>query len=73
MSNLPKAGDRAGSVCGPCQNPKDNAGIVLTVYSDRWYSNIALVLMDDGKLTTIVGEYTKVGIGWYCVKEGVPA
>lgn len=73
MSNYPQAGDRAGSVCGPCQSPKDNAGTVITVYADKWYSSNALVIMDSGKLQYITGEYTKVGIGWYCIKQGVPA
>lgn len=67
MSKFPKAGDRVGFVCGPCQNPRDDAGIVITTYSDQFYKNIALVLRDDGSFSTIVGEYTKVGIGSYLI------
>ena len=70
---LPKPGDRVGVVCGPGEFPKDNAGIVLTVYDSKWYRNNAVVLMDDGSVREIVGGYTKVGIGWYLIKEGVPA
>lgn len=73
MSQYPAPGDRIGSVCGPCQNPRDNAGIVLCVYSDKWYSNNAVVLMDDGSTELVVGQYTTVGIGWYCIKEGATA
>jgi hypothetical protein len=67
MNTIPKAGDRVGFVCGPCQNPRDDAGIVITTYSDQFYKNIALVLRDDGSFTTIVGQYTTVGIGSYLI------
>lgn len=70
---LPKPGDRVGVVCGPSDFPRDNAGIVIAVYDSKWYSNIGVVLMDDGSTKEIVGGYTKVGIGWYLIKEGVPA
>jgi hypothetical protein len=67
MRTIPKPGDRVGFVCGPCQNPRDDAGIVITTYSDQFYKNIALVLRDDGSFSTIVGEYTQVGIGSYLI------
>lgn len=65
---LPQPGDRVGSVCGPCEFPKDNAGTVITTYGNQFYNNIALVLLDKGGTATIVGEYTKVGIGWYLIQ-----
>lgn len=66
---LPKAGDRVGFVCGPCQFPKDRAGTVVTVYADRWYDSNAVVLLDEGGSETIVGAYTTVGIGAYLIKR----
>lgn len=68
---FPQPGDRVGFVCGPCENPRDDAGTVLVVYSDRWYSNIALVLMDDCSTQTKVGSYTQVGIGCYLLDRPV--
>lgn len=70
---LPKPGDRVGCVCGPGEFPQDDAGIVIAIYDDAWYSNQAVILMDNGTITYMVGAYATVGIGWYLIKEGVPA
>ena len=62
---FPRVGDRVGIVCGPGQFPRDNAGTVVRVYADRWYSNNAEILMDDGSTRSTVGAYTQIGIGVY--------
>jgi hypothetical protein len=62
---LPLAGDRVGSVCGPGESPRDSKGTVLCITENRWYSNIAQILWDDGTTDTMVGAYTTVGIGVY--------
>ena len=62
---LPRVGDRIGIVCGPGEFPRDNAGTVVRVYANRWYSNNADVLMDDGATRSWVGAYAQVGIGMY--------
>jgi hypothetical protein len=69
----PKPGDRVGCVCGPSEFPRDDQGIVIATYDSPWYSDVAVVLMDSGRIMEIVGAYTKVGIGWYLLKEGVAA
>lgn len=61
---IPEAGQRIGRVCGPCQFPEDNAGIVLTQVTDRWGTH-ALVLMDDGTTETCHGLNSGLGIGWH--------
>jgi hypothetical protein len=71
VKQLPQPGDRVGFVCGPCENPRDNAGTVRTIYSDRWYSNIALVLMDDCSTENVIGAYTQIGIGCYLIARPV--
>lgn len=68
---LPQVGDRAGFVCGPCQDPRDNAGTITRVYSDRFYPNNADVQMDDGSVESIVGAYTTEGIGAYLIRRKV--
>ena len=68
---LPKAGDRVGAVCGPCQFPQDNSGIVLAVIESKW-GDYALVLMDSGETETCHG-LTSVGIGWYLIGKAVEA
>lgn len=60
---LPAAGQRVGTVCGPCEFPRDNAGTVLCIIEDRWGRH-ALVLMDSGETKTCHG-LTDRGIGWY--------
>lgn len=62
---LPQAGQRVGSVDGPCVDPRDNAGTVLCQVTDRWGTH-ALVLMDNGT-TTKVHSLTERGIGWYAL------
>lgn len=66
---LPQAGDRVGFVCGPGQFPRDNAGTVTRVYSNRWYANNAEVQMDNGSVEHIVGAYTTVGIGAHLIRR----
>jgi hypothetical protein len=62
---LPEAGQRIGTVCGPCENPKDNAGTVLCQVTDRWGTH-AVVMMDSGKTQTCHG-LTQRGIGWHLI------
>lgn len=64
---LPQVGDFVGIVCGPGEFPKDNMGTVERVYSNRWYSCNADILMHDGSKRTMVGAYTTIGIGVYFV------
>lgn len=59
---LPEAGKRVGVVCGPCEFPEDNAGMVLCQVTDRWGTH-ALVLMDSGETKTC-HSLTERGIGW---------
>lgn len=66
---LPQLGDRVGFVCGPGQFPRDNAGTVTRVYSNRWYANNAEVQMDNGSVEHIVGAYTTVGIGAHLIRR----
>lgn len=68
---LPEVGDRVGLVCGPCQNPKDNAGTVTSVYSTRFYEHNADVQLDDGSTESIVGAYRAEGIGAYLIRRQV--
>jgi hypothetical protein len=63
--NLPEAGQRVGTVCGPCERAKDNAGTVLCQVTDRWGTH-SLVLMDSGETKTCHG-LTKIGIGWHAI------
>ena len=63
--NLPQAGQRVGTVCGPCENPRDNAGTVLCEVTDRWGTH-ALVLRDSGRTDKCHG-LTECGIGWYLI------
>lgn len=60
---LPAPASRVGSVCGPCENPKDNAGTVLCHVTDRWGIH-AVVMMDTGHIKHVHG-LTTVGIGVY--------
>lgn len=62
---LPAAGARVGTVCGPCESAKDNAGTVLCQVTDRWGTH-ALVLMDTGETNTCHG-LTDRGIGWHAL------
>lgn len=68
MSRYPVPGDRVGFVCGPCEDPQDNSGIVLAVYASRFYNNNAVILMDDGRIQYAVGEFNRVGIGMYLIQ-----
>lgn len=65
---LPAPGDRVGFVDGPGVFPQDRAGVVQVVRSDRWYSHIADVLMDDGSMQSWIGGYDVVGIGCYLLE-----
>lgn len=64
-NTLPAPATRVGTVCGPCQSAKDNAGTVLCQVTDRWGTH-AVVLMDSGKIEHCHG-LTTVGIGWYAL------
>lgn len=63
---IPAAGQRIGSVCGPGQYPKDNAGIVITQITDRWGTH-AMVLMDTGAIEYCNGLKQGPGIGWHAI------
>ena len=65
INTLPTVGARVGTVCGPCESPKDNAGMVMCHINDEWGTR-AVVMMDDGKVKNCHG-LTKVGIGWYAL------
>lgn len=71
--NKPLPGDRVGIVCGPGEFPKDRKGTVIATYSNRFYKEMGLILMDDGTTETLVGQYTKVGIGVYLLARKVAA
>lgn len=64
---LPKAGDRIGRVCGPGQFPEDDAGVVLSVVSDKW-GDYAMVLLDSGQVVSCHGLNSGPGIGWHKVE-----
>lgn len=68
VSRFPIPGDRVGFVCGPGENPGDNSGIVLAIYSSRFYDNNAVILMDDGRFKYSVGQFNLVGIGMYLIQ-----
>jgi len=61
---LPAPGARVGTICGPGQFARDNAGTVLCHVSDRWGTH-AVVLMDTGKTNTCNGLNSGPGIGWH--------
>jgi hypothetical protein len=63
---IPEAGARVGSVCGPCQNPKDAAGTVMCQITDRW-GTYALVMLDTGKIAKCHVINSGPGIGWHFV------
>lgn len=69
MSRYPVPGDRVGFVCGPCEDPRDNSGIVLAVYANRWSQNNAVILMDDGSIQESSSQLTSVGIGMRLVQS----
>lgn len=60
---LPAPASRVGIVCGPCENPRDNAGTVICHVTDQW-GTYALVMMDTGTINHVHG-LTNVGIGVY--------
>lgn len=66
-NGYPKPGDRCGFICGPSQSARDNAGMVIAVAGDEFYSQVAYILRDDGRITTKVGTYTNTGIGCYLI------
>lgn len=68
-NQFPMVGDRVGSVCGPGEFPKDNAGTVVRVYADRWYDNNADIVYDDGRTDSWVGAYCSVGIGVHLIER----
>ena len=61
---LPAPGARVGTICGPGQFARDNAGTVLCHVTDRWGTH-ALVLMDSGRTQTCHGLNGGPGIGWH--------
>lgn len=63
---LPTAGQRIGAVYGPGEHPQDNAGTVMSLYSDRWGTH-ALVMMDDGKIKRCEQLNRGPGIGWHAL------
>lgn len=65
---FPIPGDRVGFVCGPCQQPEEDSGIVLAVYSNRWSQNNALILMNNGRIHYTSSRFTNVGIGMYLLQ-----
>lgn len=67
--NKPVPGDRIGIVCGPGEFPRDCKGTVIATYSNRFYKDIGVILMDDGTTKELVGQYTKVGIGVYLLNR----
>lgn len=63
---LPASGARVGTICGPGEFARDNAGTVLCHVTDRWGTH-AVVLMDTGKTNTCHGLNNGPGIGWHLV------
>lgn len=66
---LPSVGQRVGAVDGSCQSPRNNAGTVTEVVTNRWGTH-AVVQMDDGSKETCHGLNSQPGIGWFLL-EGV--
>lgn len=64
---IPEKGARIGSVSGPGEFAKDNAGTVVDVVENRWGKH-AVVAMDDGRTTTCQGLNRGPGIGWHLVR-----
>ena len=62
---LPLPATRVGTVSGPGEFPKDDAGTVICHITDRWGTH-ALVLLDTGTIEYCHG-LTTVGIGWYAL------
>lgn len=63
---LPEAGARVGTVCGPGEYPRNNPGTVLCHVTDRWGTH-ALVLMDKGGTQACHGLNSGPGIGWHAL------
>ena len=66
---MPRPGDRIGSVCGPGEFPQDNSGIVIAVCQNQW-GPYALVLMNNGEMSYCHGLNSGPGIGWHLVQRG---
>ena len=64
----PKGGDRVRLTYGCCEGAQDMLGTVLCMTSDSFYSHIALVLLDNGQVASMIGAYTTVGIGMHLLK-----
>ena len=64
--SLPEPGARVGVVCGPCEFPRDNAGVVLCHVADQFHG-WAVVLMDSGVVEHCYGLNRGPGIGWHAV------
>jgi hypothetical protein len=65
---LPSSGQRVGTVSGPGQFPRDNAGTVICQITDRWGTH-ALVMMDSGRVDTCHGLNNGAGIGWHRIQQ----
>lgn len=63
---LPQPGQRVGTICGPGELARNNAGTVITHVTDRWGTH-ALVMMDTGKVRDCHGLNTGPGIGWHAL------
>lgn len=61
---LPAVGQRVGVVCGPGEQPRDNAGTVQSIVKDRWGSH-AVIQMDAGDTRTCHRLNRGPGIGWH--------
>lgn len=66
FQHLPAPGCRIGSVCGPGEYARDNAGTVICHIEDRWGQH-AVVMMDSGRVDTCHGLKDGHGIGWHPV------
>jgi hypothetical protein len=63
-----KIGQRVGTVTGPCERPKDNAGTVTQKVEDRWGVHLVVQFDEDSRRGAVIETchgFTKVGIGWY--------
>lgn len=63
---LPAPRARVGTICGPGEFARDNAGTVLRHITDRWGTH-ALVLRDNGTTDTCHGLNSGPGIGWHLI------
>jgi hypothetical protein len=66
--NLPAAGARVGSVCGPGEFPCDNAGTVICLVESK-FGVFAVVMMDSGRVDFCHSLNSGHGIGWHAIKR----